>query len=127
MSNTSKIQNISLGKNGEDAVAKHLEKNGFFIVAKNYRKNLGEIDIIASKKQTICFVEVKTRKKQYFPMAEIIVTKKKKHIIDTAKTYLYENNISDKVIRFDVALVRPHDNQYDIEYISDAFSSDQYY
>ena len=64
MSNTSKIQNISLGKNGEDAVAKHLEKNGFFIVAKNYRKNLGEIDIIASKKQTICFVEVKTRKKQ---------------------------------------------------------------
>ena len=49
------------GDRGEDYTAAYLKKNGYKILSRNYRKSYGEIDIIASKGKTICFVEVKTR------------------------------------------------------------------
>lgn len=39
----------SIGNVGEDTACKFLEKNGFVIVARNYRKKWGEIDIVAQK------------------------------------------------------------------------------
>ena len=115
-------KNKLLGAKGEDAVAKYLEKKGFAIICKNYRKRFGEVDIIVKKKEIICFVEVKTRKKKYFPLSSIIVAKKRKNIIATAKSYLYENKISDKVVRFDVALVQQEKDDLKIEYIENAFT-----
>ena len=51
----------SLGKTGEDLACRELERRGYAIVARRYRRRGGELDIIARDGQTIVFVEVKTR------------------------------------------------------------------
>ena len=54
-----------LGKTGEGIVARKLEKDGFKILDKNYKRFYGEIDLIAAKKDLIVFVEVKMLVVQY--------------------------------------------------------------
>lgn len=55
-------KNIEKGKLGEDIAAQYLQKIGYKIIERNwhYSKN-AEIDIVAVDKDTIVFVEVKTR------------------------------------------------------------------
>lgn len=57
---TKKQQNKLIGAKGEQITAKYLEKQGFTIVATNYLKKWGEIDIVAQKNNKVHFVEVKT-------------------------------------------------------------------
>ncbi len=49
-----------IGQFGEGEAVKYLKKLGCSIVARNYRKPWGEIDIIAQKGKDLLFVEVKT-------------------------------------------------------------------
>jgi len=51
---------ITIGKLGEDIACIFLEKRGFEIIKRNYRRRWGEIDIICRKKKVLNFVEVKT-------------------------------------------------------------------
>ncbi|PIW74862.1 MAG: YraN family protein, partial [Candidatus Portnoybacteria bacterium CG_4_8_14_3_um_filter_44_15] len=51
------------GDLGEGIAAKYLENNGYKIIERNYRKNWGEIDIVARKDDCLIFVEVKTMQK----------------------------------------------------------------
>jgi len=51
----------TLGKYGEDVAAKYLEDRGYEIIERNWRCDLGELDLIARQKSKIVFVEVKTR------------------------------------------------------------------
>ena len=50
----------SVGRTGEDIACLFLEKKGYKVIERNYRKPWGEIDIIAEKNGTTRFVEVKT-------------------------------------------------------------------
>ena len=50
-----------LGNFGEKAAVRYLRRKGYKILEQNYVGKWGEIDIIARKKNTYCFVEVKTR------------------------------------------------------------------
>lgn len=55
------INNISVGKIGEDLACDYLGGMGYKISAQNIRQKFGEIDILAKdKKGILCFVEVKT-------------------------------------------------------------------
>jgi len=49
-----------IGKIGEQIVCNFLKKKGFFVIEVNYRKQYGEIDIIAKNGSKYHFVEVKT-------------------------------------------------------------------
>ena len=49
-----------IGKIGENLACVFLEKRGYEIKERNYRKKWGEIDIVAKKADTLHFVEVKT-------------------------------------------------------------------
>jgi putative endonuclease len=51
-----------LGAAGERLAAAHLERLGYAIVARNQRTGRGEIDLIAHARDTLVFVEVKTRR-----------------------------------------------------------------
>ena len=49
-----------VGRLGEDIACRFLEEKGFNVIDRNYRKFIGEIDIIAKKDNILYFVEVKT-------------------------------------------------------------------
>ena len=94
------------GNLGEKAAARHLKRNGYKILKKNYTAAGGEIDIIAEDKLYTVFVEVKTRsvskdnKNEPRPASAVNADKQKK-LIKTAKYFLAKNE-SGKRVRFDI-------------------------
>jgi Holliday junction resolvase-like predicted endonuclease len=52
---------FATGREAEAAAAAHLKKQGFAIVAQNWRTRWCEIDIIAQKNRAVYFCEVKYR------------------------------------------------------------------
>ena len=105
-------QNIEIGKFGEKIAANHLKRNGYRILENNFRCKFGEIDIIALHRDTMVFVEVKTRKKNLFLTPAHSVNKAKKHrIIKTAFYYLKKHRKFDKNIRFDIVEVWHEDGK----------------
>lgn len=75
---------------GEDAACIYLEKKGYKILERNFRKGYGEIDIIALNGEILVFIEVKTRTNSRFgtPFEAISQTKLNK-ISSGAKFYKY--------------------------------------
>ena len=87
------MTNQSIGKNGEEIAKTHLAKMGYKILDMNkHFSKLCEIDIIALDKDTLVFVEVKTRKTYIcgHPM-EAITKSKYNHIKQGLYIYLQEN------------------------------------
>ncbi len=91
-----------LGAWGEKKAANYLRLRGYRIVAKNCRYRQGEIDIVASKRGYIVFVEVKLRKNSDFGEAKEFVTyAKQQRVIAAAQLWLQENE-TELQPRFDV-------------------------
>lgn len=102
MKNTKKI-----GDSAEEIAAKYLKENGLKIKERNFRTRFGEVDIIATEKDTIVFVEVKAKTAQGFgDPGEMITPKKIEKIKRTANSYLYENQLLDVSWRIDALLIR---------------------
>ena len=116
------MQTKELGNNGEQLVCSLLEEEQFTIVKRNYTTRWGEIDIIAQRDELMVFVEVKTRKQNYFPTSMVVNYTKQRKIIKTAKIFVVQNSIKDKVLRFDVATVQMNDAKQSIQYIPNAFT-----
>ena len=66
-----------LGAEGENIALKHLEKNGYKILARNWKHQKEEIDIIAEKNNELAIIEVKTRRGNFFGEPEEFVSKTK--------------------------------------------------
>lgn len=119
------------GKLGEDAVCAELEKRGHTIIARNYHKRVGEIDIISRFDQYIVFTEVKTRKlgSMVSGLEAVNFTKQKK-IVLTADAYLTENS-TELQPRYDIAEVTVTRGEFPritrIDIYEDAFSTDGIY
>lgn len=65
------------GKWGEDMAVKYLLEHGFEVLARNWRHEHKEIDIIAQKDEQLYFVEVKTRHGEEWNAEEAITVKKR--------------------------------------------------
>ena len=77
---------------GEQAAAEYLEKQGYTILARNYRAGHGEVDIIARMKNVLVFVEVKTRSSNRYGYPEHSVTPRKQtHILSAAEKYILDH------------------------------------
>jgi len=117
-----------IGNQGEDKVVAYLIKDGYTILARNYQKFYGEIDIIAHKKSLVIFVEVKVRRTDtHHPLgnSEIITRSKQKKIIMVAKEFLARLSWHEVTGRFDVAIIEGTDaNQ--LTYIPNAFGEQTY-
>ncbi len=61
------IKRKEVGRIGESVAVQFLERKGFTILDRNYRKPWGEIDIIAEKAGIVRFVEVKTLSRENIP------------------------------------------------------------
>ena len=74
---------------GEALAAEYLRKKRYQILEANFRTRIGEIDLIASNRQYLVFVEVKLRKNADFAMArEFVDHRKQGKIRSTAQLYL---------------------------------------
>ena len=115
-------QKQKFGQEGEALAARHLKKNGYRIIEKNYRTKLGEIDIIAKDKDTLVFVEVKSRRSWQFGNPKAAVTPRKQRKISmVALHYLKSTHRTNVSARFDVAAVTITHDKPQIEIIKNAF------
>lgn len=91
-----------LGKEGEDAVAAYLERKGYTILHRNWRKNRLELDIVATHDGELVVVEVKTRTNtDYKEPQEAVDWRKVRHIVVAADAYIKHFGI-DLPVRFDI-------------------------
>ena len=67
---------IAFGKTGEDLACRELERRGYEILDRRYRRRGGELDIVARDGPTLVFAEVKMRESRDFGEAAEAVTRK---------------------------------------------------
>ena len=110
----------SIGAQGEADARAFLLQKGAKILAANYRRPTGEIDIIARLKKVLLFVEVKRRSSLRFGRpSEAVDRAKQAHILRTAQLYLQEKRLQDAKVRFDIIEVLPGE----IRHIENAFDA----
>ena len=83
-------KHIKTGIEGEILGAAYLVTTGYAIKEKNWRHGRSEVDIIATKKEVLHFVEIKTRRSKSYGLPEDQVGKKKiENLINAAEHYLF--------------------------------------
>jgi len=111
-----------LGKRGEELALRFLKKKGYKIVERNYICKMGEMDIIAQEKDTLVFVEVKTRTSTAFGPPQLAVNSAKQmQLSKVALNFLKEKRLEDIKARFDVVAIVLRPSGEEIELIKDAF------
>lgn len=119
-----KSYNKEIGSYGEILSINYLIKNGYFILDKNYRNRLGEIDIVCKKNDILVFIEVKSRyTNTYGSPMESVTYYKQKQIIKISKLYIMLKKYTNINIRYDVIeVVFNNKNQlFNINHVLDAF------
>lgn len=91
------MNNRKFGDAGEDLACRYLQKQGYEILERNkHYSRFCELDIITKHKNTIVFVEVKTRKTDAFGVpAEAITKTKLENIRKGVQFYLCENKVKN--------------------------------
>lgn len=114
----------ALGDRGENMAARHLRNSGYKIILRNFRCELGEIDIIARQAKTLVFVEVKTRAYDDPTPEEQVNAVKQQQIIKAAKFYLTRYGVPQPPARFDViAIIWPAGQPPIIRHTEHAFQA----
>ena len=114
----------ALGERGENVAARYLRNQGYKIIIRNYRNDVGEIDIIARDGKTLVFVEVKTRAYDDPTPEEQVHAGKQQQLSRVAKVYLTRYGSPQPPARFDVvAIVWPNNREPIIRHTPNAFES----
>src|SRR4030067_726854 len=116
------IEKKELCKKGEELALRFLKKKGYRLIEKNYLCKMGEMDIIAKEKDTLVFIEVKTRTSTEFGPPQLAVNpRKQRQLSKVALNYLNEKRLKDVKARFDVVAILLRQKGEEIELIRDAF------
>lgn len=107
------------GREAEERAARHLERHGLRVVARNFRVRGGEIDLICRDGRVLVFVEVRQRSRSdYGGAGASITTSKQRRIVLAARHYLAGQPECD--CRFDCVLIEGER----LEWLKDAFTAD---
>lgn len=108
------------GLYAEMLAAISLKVRGYKVLAKRYKTSHGEIDVIALRKNTLAFIEVKARASQCDAL-EAVLPRSQKRIANSAQMFLAEHpQYQNHDMRFDVITVCPaslpihHENMWQI-------------
>jgi putative endonuclease len=116
---------VVLGKTGEDLACRELERRGYAIIARRYRRRGGELDIIARDGTTMVFVEVKARQGHAFgEAAEAVNSVKRRRMARLARGYVARHRLTGCPCRFDVVSIHFDEPCPVIEVYQNAFSMD---
>jgi putative endonuclease len=111
------------GRVGEDCAHRYLRERGCTVVARNYRtkSGSGEIDIVAWDRETLVFVEVKTRASAEFGEPESAVDEEKRVKLRIAATdYARRAGADWSRTRFDIVSI-VLERRVRIDWLRDAF------
>lgn len=100
--------NLALGRRGEDLAHRFLRRQGYVIVARNYRLPTGgaEADLIAWDGGTLVIVEVKARANEEFgPPDRAVGDDKRAHLRRVARAYARKADVPWERVRCDVVTV----------------------
>ena len=114
------------GQRGEEDAYFHLRRNGYVMVARNFRspRRRGEIDLIGWEGDILCFIEVKTRTTREVKPAESAVDEAKQREIGAVADEYIRRVAGSPTWRFDVVSVyydRP-DSPPEITLFKNAFA-----
>ena len=95
-----------LGRRGERLALQLLQSSGYIIERTNLRFPVGEIDILARERQTLCFVEVRSVSSSHWGGALASITdRKRRRLIRAAQWHLNRLRALPAEIRFDVVAI----------------------
>jgi putative endonuclease len=113
------------GASGEDAAASHLKARGFKVLDRNWRYRQWELDLVCRDRDTVVFVEVKTRRAGSMAApGEALTRKKQARLIKAAAHYLTKHGLWDEPCRFDLASVTDTGASLDVEIEENVFQLD---
>src|SRR5881394_2437305 len=103
-SSSSPPRHLRLGTRGENLACRFLRRNGFKILYRNFRgRQGGEIDLVCRERDTLVFVEVKTRTREDFGRPfEAVNLRKQRRISLGGLAWLRLLGNPDILFRFDV-------------------------
>ncbi|MDB4107165.1 YraN family protein [Bacteroidia bacterium] len=110
-----------LGKEGEDIAAAHLSSKGYKILARNYRSERAEVDIVAMQDDLLIIVEVKTREtSQYGNPEEAVGTGKINMLAQATEDYMIDKDMNCNV-RYDIISIIKNQYKTEVTHLEDAF------
>ena len=114
------------GRRAEELAAAYLRAAGCEILQCNYRRRLGELDIVARTREVLVVAEVRTRASNAFGGAAASVGRAKQRRITRAASQLLQqrSDLALLPVRFDVLVVNdPEGPAPAIEWIQHAFEA----
>jgi putative endonuclease len=108
-----------LGKLGEQVAERHLVQQGYQVLDRNWRCDLGEIDIILRDGSWLVFCEVKTRTSARFGSpVESITAVKLRRLRRLATRWLLLSGMKPHQVRIDVvSVLRPQHGPTIIDHV----------
>ena len=109
----------ALGRFGEDIAARHLEEDGFVVLDRNWRCEIGEIDIVARDGDVLVLCEVKTRSSLRHGTPFEAITERKLHRLERlGMRGMRERGVRPTRMRVDiVSVLAPPDGRRVIEHV----------
>ena len=110
------------GASGEDLACRHLEAQGYRVLARNYRCRTGEIDLVALDGGTLVFVEVRSRSgtRAGTPL-ESVDGRKQARVSRVARQFCAVRGWLDRDARFDVVGIRFDADPPVVDHVRGAF------
>ena len=110
------------GKRGEDYACQYLQQRGYTLMARNWRYKKTETDIIASHREVLHFIEVKTLDTPFAALPELKVNQAKLRQMKMGAAGYLEAHPHWVFIQFDVLAIRFDGPQVaDVLLIEDVF------
>lgn len=109
------------GRRGEAIAAGYFMRHGFRILDRNWRCEIGELDIVMEQEDTLIFVEVRTRRGHRYGTAEESITPgKQARLIELAHRYIQDMQPAHATWRIDVAAVQLVGSTAQVNHIENA-------
>jgi putative endonuclease len=109
----------ALGRFGEELASRHLEDDGFVVLERNWRCDLGEVDIVARDGAVLVVCEVKTRSSLRHGSPFEAVTERKLHRLERlGMRWIRDRGVRPMSMRVDVvSVLRPREGRTVVEHV----------
>jgi putative endonuclease len=116
------------GRHGEQLAERFLRSKGYRLVARRFSAPVGELDLIMRDRDTLVFVEVKTRRdRKLADPQDAVNTTKQRRMVRTARWFVNARGLESRPCRFDVLTVTvPEGGDAQIEHFPDAFAPERW-